>query len=131
MTFYNNFVPKGHGAWALGPLVFIRPKYRGDKGILAHEKLHVVQWAACCLLFLVPFAAIGYATGIHFELASLLMFWVFYLIPAFRLRVEVAAYRVQADCYDDYRLDHFAGFISTKYRLKITPTDALKLLRGE
>jgi hypothetical protein len=131
MTFYSDFVPKGHGAWALGPLVFIRPKYKDDKGILAHEELHVQQWAACCLLFLIPFSAVGYATGIHFELASLFMFWAIYLIPSFRLRVEVAAYREQAKYYPDDRMPLFAGFIATRYGLKVTEAKALKLLKGE
>lgn len=45
MIIYTNyFIPPQHHACTRGPIIFIRPEYRNDKGLLTHEKVHRRQW---------------------------------------------------------------------------------------
>lgn len=90
-----------------GPFIFIRPKYKDDLGILAHEKVHRWQW-----------------------LRTLSLHSFLYLfVPEYKLAAEVEEYREQARWYDDDRMKKFAGFISRNYGLKVTEESALELLR--
>jgi hypothetical protein len=109
-VFYTNtFVPAGSAGCARGPFIFIRPEYRGDAGLLAHEKVHVRQ--ACKGLFIVH--ALLYLLSDKYKLAA-----------------EVEAYKEQAKHYEDDRTPQFAVFISDDYGLSITAAEALKLLRS-
>jgi hypothetical protein len=111
-VFYTNrFVPTGSAGCARGPLVFIRPEYKGDAGLLAHERVHVWQW----------FRTI-YSLGVVHSLLYLFS-------DSYRLACEVEAYREQAKHYPDDRTPLFAGFISRDYGLSISAVDALKKLR--
>jgi hypothetical protein len=96
----------GAAACARGPLIFIRPKYKGDLGILEHERVHRKQWLR--------------TLSLHS--------WLYLFVPEYRLACEVEAYKEQAKWYQDDRLPKFAGFISRNYGLKITEEAALKLL---
>jgi hypothetical protein len=105
MIFYTDLIPARFSGYTIGPVILIRPSRRGDVGLLAHEKVHVSQfWRSLGIL----------------PLLSL-------FIPSLRLKFEVEAYRKQLEFNPDAALA-FAGFISTKYGLSITVTDALKLL---
>lgn len=107
-VFYTDrFVSEGARGCCRGPLIFIRPQYRDDRGLLEHEKVHRRQWLR--------------TLGIH----SLLYLFV----PEYKLASEVEAFKVQAECYTDDRLPYFAKIISTRYNLKVTEEAALKLLR--
>ena len=109
LTFYTErFVPEGAGACARGPVIFIRPKYRGDFGIYKHELEHVKQ----SFIGLFIFHALLYL-----------------LVPEYRLWCEVQAYKEQAKHYTDDRIPKFAGYISKYYRLNISVEDVEKLLR--
>jgi len=133
LTFYVNKLSAGVAGRANGPVIRILEQYREDYGLYCHERLHVVQWFVVGILFAVPLLVLGLILNIWticffgFTAHSLL----YWLSDNYRLRAEVAAYREQANHYDDYRLDRFAGFIATRYKLDITPEEALKLLRGE
>lgn len=106
-VFYTTFgMPANAAGCARGPLIFIRPEYREDKGLLAHEQTHVKQWF--CTL------------GLHS--------FLYLLVDRYRLWAEVEAYKVQATHYPDDRRPLFAHFISTNYGLSISEADALKLL---
>ena len=108
-VFYTNFgVPKWAAGCARGPLIFIRPQYKGDAGLVAHEQVHVRQ--AFIGLFIVHA-------------------WLYLLSDRYKLWCEVAAYKEQAKHYADDRLPQFAGFISHNYGLSITHQEALKLLK--
>lgn len=108
MIFYTAcFVQPGFAATTRGPLVFIRPEYRQDIGLLEHERVHVRQWLR--------------TLGLH----SLL----YAVSKAYRLGSEVEAYREQARHYQDDRRPLFAEFIAYNYGLDITADVALKLLR--
>ena len=100
MIFYTNLlIPSRFASYAIGFIILIRPSYRNDVGLLAHEKEHVRQ-------FLDPR-------------------WWF----RSKLEREVAAYKVQAACYPDDRIPLFAGYIANKYELDISVIEAEKLLR--
>lgn len=109
LTFYTDkFIPDFAAACARGPVIFIRPKYKEDKGLLEHEKTHRMQWIL--------------TLGLHS---------LFYLFSnTYKLWSEVEAYKKQLQYYSDDRADLFAGFIATKYNLNISKENALKLLRS-
>jgi len=107
MIFYTNrFIPKQHQAATRGPVIFIRPEYRNDRGLLEHEKVHRRQWLR--------------TLGLH----SLLYLFV----EDYRLRAEVEAFREQLKHYPDDRRLRFAELIAENYDLGITPDEALGLL---
>ena len=115
MTFYtNHFIPPQSAGCVhifLIPFIFIRPNYKDDAGLLAHEKLHVIQaWRN-----IIP--------SIH---ALRYLF-----SPSYRLACEVECYKKQATYYTDDRLPLFATFISKDYNLNITVQEALTLLQKE
>ena len=109
MIFYTNRpVPSGAAACARGPFIFIRPKYRGDVGLLEHERVHVKQ----CYRTL----------GIHA--------FLYLLSKRYRLNAEVEAYRAQARYYADDRRPLFARFICDKYGLSVSYAEVLAALRA-
>jgi len=96
LIFYTNkFIPASSAACARGPVIFIRPEYRDDKGLEAHEQVHVRQWWR--------------TLGLH----SLL-----YLVSKrYRLNAEVEAYREQlryppASADPDGYREKYAGWLA-------------------
>ena len=135
MIFYPQYLPKGfNGTTFGGPFIFIRPTHKGDEGLLEHEKVHVKQWGLVSLTSILPLSILGFLFGQWMlPLLSPLVFVCLYLaVPSFRLWAEVKAYQRQAQFYPDKeaRLLKYAGFLSTKYWLKISPEAALSLLKG-
>jgi hypothetical protein len=107
MIFYTNrFVPKGAAGCARGPVILIRPEYKGDAGLLAHEKIHRLQWF------------------LTFGLHSIL----YLLFDFYKLQSEVEAYKVQMQ-YTQGKTELFAKFIAEDYDLDITQAEALELLK--
>lgn len=107
--FYTNFgVSDGAAGTTRGPFIFIRPEYKDDVGLLAHEKLHVRQ------------AFIGLFV-IHA--------WLYILCDRYKLWCEVEAYKVQAKFSSEDKLPLFAYYIANNYGLDITQEEALVLLR--
>ena len=106
LVFYVDSLPKTFGGMAIGPVILPIERLRGDEGIRQPEMMHVRQWF--WTLFTLP-----------------ILYWLF---PKFKLWAEVKAYRKQLQYYADDRSWQFAGFIATKYGLKITQYDAQLLL---
>lgn len=112
-VFYTErfFKPDANGVhwragFVFGPLIFIRPKYRDDVGLLAHEQEHVRQfWRTFCL----------HGLFYHFS-------------PKYRLQAEAEAYAVQLHHSpvekQAARLKYYADFIATRYKLKVTQAEA-------
>ncbi|MDP3651039.1 MAG: hypothetical protein Q8R67_05080 [Rhodoferax sp.] len=141
ITVYTDKLPPNVGGAANAFVVRIRPKYRDDAGIHAHELVHVMQfWAVSALAVIAIYAAIflvqqslglviqqplGIAV-LGFGLHSVL----YDLVPAYRLRAEVQAYREQLRHYPDDRTELFAQYLAQNYRLAISPARAAQLLRG-
>ena len=109
LTFYTDFgVPDGSAGCARGPAILIRPTYRDDAGLHAHEMEHV--WQGMATLF------IGHA-----------LLYLFF--KPYRLWAEVKAYRKQLELSPG-RKQLFAGFIANDYGLDITVENAGQLLIG-
>lgn len=108
-VFYTNrFIPKPHQACARGPFIFIKPEFKGDKGLLEHEKVHRRQFFR--------------TFGLH----SLLYLFV----EDYRLHAEVEAFREQARHYPDDRIPRFAQLLASNYRIDITEDEALDALKS-
>lgn len=108
-VFHTNFsVPDGAAGCTRGPIVFIRPEYKDDAGLLAHEQRHVWQWFR--------------TLGLHS--------FLYLLFDQYKLACEVECYRLQATHYPDDRLPLFAKFLATSYGLNISEEDALQKLKG-
>ena len=108
MVFYTDrFVPERSAGCACGPLIFIRPKYRNDHGLLAHEQVHVQQWLR--------------TFGLHS--------FLYLFSKRYRLKSEVEAYLEQLK-YSPGDINLFAKYISKDYNLDITSAQALELLKS-
>jgi hypothetical protein len=96
-VFYTDrFIDDWAVGCARGPLIFIRPKYKEDKGLLAHEQVHVKQWFKTLALH--PFL---------------------YLFSAkYRYKSELEAYKEQLK-YSPDKASKYAEFIKTRYNLSI------------
>lgn len=106
MVFYTDrFVPENAAGCARGPLIFIRPKYRNDRGLLAHERTHVQQWLR--------------TVGLHS--------FLYLFSKQYRLKSEVEAYQAQL-AYSPNDIDLFAEYISRDYNLDISKEAARQLL---
>jgi len=116
ITIYTDNLPDNFGGCANACVVRIRPKYRADAGIHAHEAEHVRQWWTGVLIGILVALALIAGGALH-PLA--------YLLPRYRLWAEARAYHIQATHYPDDRTRLFAGFIATNYGLEITPGAAL------
>jgi hypothetical protein len=105
---YTDDMPEGTGGYAKYWFIYLRPKYKDDRGILEHEKCHVCSF---------------YKTlGFHA---------LFYLCSkAYRLHSEVAAYKEQLlwPPFEIGNKELFAKFIANDYGLNITQEEVLKLL---
>ncbi len=139
LTIYTENLPAHAGGMTRGPFIFIRPKYRGDIGLLEHEKTHIAQWWIVTLLAVAAIMAIGHlgyglpllqAAG--FAPIAVGVYSLLYgTVSPFRLWCEVQAYRVQLAHYSDRdALAVVLGrFLAEKYGLSISVDDAIALLK--
>lgn len=105
MVIYTRLLWFAAGFAPTQSLILIHPKYRHDLPLLAHERAHQAQQ----------------------KRTGTLVFWYRYLTDkGFRLSVEAEAYKVQISL--GARPAACAKNIATKYRLDITPDEALQLL---
>lgn len=96
----DRFIPPAFNGRAIGPVVLIRPEFRGDPAVLAHEMVHVRQWWRGML--------------IH----SLRYLWS----RSYRMRAEAEAYAAQIDSGGSPMGAALA--LSAHYDLGITPAEA-------
>lgn len=106
-VFYTDrFIPQKYSARAIGPIILIRPSYKGNKGLLEHEKVHVRQFWSTLGLYGIPYM----------------------LSKKYRLKCELQAYKEQLKYADTDKRSLFANYLATKYNLDITQEQAYKLL---
>ena len=131
MTFYTDcFMPDWVGARAIGPFVLIRPKYKDDKGIHAHEYTHVKQWykwaalwAILVTLALLVLPEAAYVIVPFYGLSVGIFPLMYALITSFRLESEVEAYAAQVNAGAD--LDKMAKHLADpNYKLGISEEEA-------
>lgn len=129
-TFYTQLDPEV-SASTNGPFIRIRPDFKDDAGVLAHERVHVQQWYFWFCL------SIYAALYMHFMdidgwpmviMLGAMLHNLLTFIPAYCLWKEVQAYREQAKHYPTDRRMEFAGYIATQYGLNISTEDAYQLL---
>lgn len=135
LVIYTDRLPAGVAGAANGPLVRIRPAYRHDAGLHAHEYRHVQQWYLVSVMTVVLLAVLllvcGGVQGTLLALwpAALASHSLAYLLwPRYRLWAEVDAYRVQMR----YGLSLDAAAVrlaSPVYGLGLTPARARSLLQ--
>ena len=135
LTFYVKSLPPNVGGCANGPVIRILEKYRNDKGIYAHELLHVKQWAVWSLLS-IPAAYVLYQLALFDYLAlailPLSLHSVLYrFVTPYRFWCEVEAYKEQAKHYNDDRKPLFAEYIANSYDLPHTTKQALDALKAK
>lgn len=106
LTFYTNLFPRRFAGYTFGPLILIRPQYRGDAALLAHEQAHVRQ-------FWRSWGTAG------------LWYW---LSPAARLRYELEAYRAEVRVAPEHILQS-ARHLCDLYGFTLTMAEAVALLR--
>ena len=106
LVFYVKKLPDGFGGKANGPVIRILREYKGNRGLLAHELVHVKQWFITC--------------GLHSILYK--------FSKTYRLRCEVKAYREQLK-YSPTKLGTFAWFIAHIYNLDVTVSQAMEMLK--
>ena len=133
MLKYSDDLPEGFGGTTQGPVIKIRPKYKGDMGLLEHEKTHVRQWYAL--------------TGLGLVLTVLLMliwpaFWpagavgpfihslLYKNVQPYRQWCEVQAYREQLAMGGYTNSDFAVTALIGKYGLSLDTQEANALLRG-
>jgi hypothetical protein len=142
MTFYTDrFMADWVGARAIMFLVLIRPKYKADKGIHAHEYMHVKQWwtwVAVSAMLLTALYSVAYVlagmgypdyTDLILPLFGLTIgvFPLLYVTSrSFRLEAEAEAYAAQVEAGADiddmaYRL---CGGTKDPYKLGISFDEA-------
>lgn len=112
----------GAQAIALYLLVLVVPERQGDHALLAHERVHQCEqllsqalWAVAMLLLPVPW-----------WLALVPVWGLAYMVPAFRLRAEVRAYRVQIA--NGASLEGCARNLALMYGLRLDLAKARELL---
>ena len=128
---YTDKLPDIVGGRATGFVVRIRPKYRDDAGIHAHELVHVKQWYTGLATGLAV-AALMYFNAIDGWPLAIIVGAVLHPLATASKRYtfwkEVVAYREQAKYYADDRRLLFANFISQNYGLNVTTEQAYAAL---
>lgn len=141
VIYTDRFLPVGTAGRALGPVALIRPSYRNDGGLRAHELEHARQFWAAGLVVAVPLVAAGWfwgASAFWMELAfgSVLIphHALYNWVRWYRLGAEVAAYRAQMEVADgsEITLDTAARRLAREelYGLGLTVDQAKALLEA-
>jgi hypothetical protein len=129
---YTDDLPEKFGGIAWGPLIKIRPKYEGDKGLLEHEKTHVRQWYALTGLGLVIAAALMLLVSPAFwpisVAAPFLHALIYKYLRPYRQWCEVRAYREQIAVGYYVHLDFAMTALVDKYDLGLDADEARALL---
>lgn len=129
---YKDNIKDGFGGKASMWKIEILKKYRGDTGLLEHEKFHVRCWWYCLAVTWLVAAAMFLAGTdgwwISFLIAGPWVHSLLYRIRYFRKLVEVKAYKIQLK-EGTYASPTFAvEALTSKYKLGISAARARKLL---
>ncbi|MDD3938098.1 hypothetical protein [Rhodoferax sp.] len=137
ITIYTDRLPANVAGRANGPLIRIKPAYKNDAGIHAHELVHVAQFwrfgfvgfgVAALLMFVPQFGEFAWAAPIAAAAGFGLHSILYMASKRYRLWSEVSAYKEQLKHYTDDRRQLFAWFIYAHYGLDVTQDEAFKLL---
>ena len=117
----------------------LNPKYKDDKGLIAHEYTHVKQWYVGLLIGLVISLGVYFIfERADYTFLSLVLapFWkglAYTFIKPCRLFFEVAAFAKQISIapkeHHEYYIKAYAGIITTNYNLSVTNEEVTEKLR--
>jgi Flp pilus assembly protein TadB len=131
---YTDKMPDHVGGYARWFYIAIRPKYKDDLGIHAHEKEHVRQWwvltIVCCALI----AGACHILGQPYHYAALgaaVHSLLYKFVRPYRQWAEVEAFKEQLKHYEPHYLPNMARRLSRGYGLKITQEEAERLLQAK
>lgn len=110
IVFYTDrFIPARFAGMAVAIFIFIRPKYKNDYGLLAHERVHVKQFLRSPFLH-----------GLKYQFNK-----------EYRYQCEIEAYARQINVNrTDELVKKYAEFIATRYNLDISIAKAEEDLRN-
>lgn len=122
----------GFGGTAQGPLIKVLTKYKGDTGLIEHEKTHVRQWYAAMAIGLLLGALLTLVVSSSlwplFGLAPVVHPLLYKLVRPYRQWCEVQAYRKQI-AIGGYTSNDFAvTALVEKYDLGLSADEAKALL---
>lgn len=124
---YSDNIPEQFGGLAMAFIVTIRPKYKEDKGLHAHEFTHVDQFWSMSFLGLALLFAILLLTDMLFVgypllIAAFGLHGVLYRFSsAYRFRSEVEAYINQLHAIGATEVPYWTkNALKNKYNLNIT-----------
>lgn len=113
----------------------INPQHKDDKGLMAHEEMHIKQWYA----FMLPLLLVTIFTWFNYRedvalglglLAVLAKDLLYTAIPSVRYRLEIMAYREQVKHSKDKEVfaDYLADVILEHYNTKDSKSKIVKKL---
>ena len=119
----------------------LNPKYKDDKGLIAHEYTHVKQWYVGLGVGLILTLAVYLLSDrVDYTFYSVLLapFWkglAYTFIKPCRLFFEVAAFAKQISIaskeHHEYYIKAYAGIITTNYNLSVTNEEVVQKLRAK
>lgn len=129
---YTDDLPDGFGGSTVGPAIKIRPKYKGDMGLLEHEKTHVRHWYALMGLGLLIAVALMLFVSLALWPAIMMTPYIHpltykYLRP-YRQWCEARAYRKQVAVGGYANSDFAVTALVEKYHLRLSIAEARSLL---
>ena len=137
---YTTDVPGGRAGGSKLWMIYIRPEAEGDVGLFQHEYWHVIIFWICSLIVAALVTVSSYVLDntfllgllpLCFAIDSALYLWC----GPFREWCEVLCYRRQLNYQPASEGDRmayislYAEFISTKYGMKVTKEEAVKMLQ--
>ncbi|WP_278940774.1 hypothetical protein [Pseudomonas helleri] len=127
-----NTLPNGFGGTAQGPIIKMLSKYKGDTGLIEHEKTHVRQWYAALVIWLLLCALLTLLVSPSlwplFGLSPFLHQLLYKLVRPYRCWCEVQAYRKQIAVGGYLSNDFAVAALVEKYGLKLSADKARALL---
>lgn len=122
----------GFGGTAQGPFIKILEKYKGDSGLIEHEKVHVRQWYFVLGFGLLLSAMLTLLLSLSlwplFGLAPFLHQLLYKFIRPYRARCEVQAYRRQIEVGGYISNDFSVTMLVAKYDLGLSEKEIRTLL---
>ena len=134
---YSDNMPLGVGGSTIGCYVKIWTKCKGDKGILAHEMVHVRQfwlWVAvgaiiAAIMFFVPaLAPWAYLWSVPLTIGACTHMLLNTVSKRSRLMVEVIAYKEGAKFYSGDMYPTYAWYLHSNYGIDVSEAEALAAL---
>lgn len=111
----------------------LNPAYKNDKGVIAHEMTHVLQWYVSLLYvaaLVIALAMAGYYSAMVY--AAILGLAAHNLLStvsrSYRKHIEAEAFAAQLDVIGWKYLESLAESLAENYDLRITKKEAMDLI---